>query len=103
MSVTRAGCSRDTELARRELTFWSAVLKDIPSSRAAFVSPTVASPASADVIVAFDWNPAAGQHLVGIAVLSHGLYTIAKVPPWFLKRHPEMSPYGAAHKHIMCS
>ena len=93
-AALRAGPSRPLKLsplARRELTFWSAVLKDIPSSRAAFVSPTVASPASADVIVAFDWNPAAGQHLVGIAVLSHGLYTIAKVPPWFLKRHPEMS------------
>ena len=80
-----------SHLARRELKFWCAVFKDIPSSRAAFVSPSVSSPASADVIVAFDWNPAAGQHLVGIAVLSHGLYTIAKVPPWFLKRHPAMS------------
>jgi hypothetical protein len=68
--------------ARHELLFWKVLLTDAPMTRILLAAPSDVS--SADVVVHIDWAPANGRQKIGIAVLSHGLYTSTFVPQWFL-------------------
>lgn len=75
--------------ARRTIGFWAEVLRSLPPVVAAVQFADPDTPASWEVIAHVDWSPKGSSHLVGIFLLSHGLYTATPIPAWFLEAFPQ--------------
>lgn len=75
--------------ARRTIGFWGEVLRSLPPVVAAvqFTDPDV--PDSWEVVAHVDWAPIGHSHCVGIYLPSHGIYTSAPLPAWFLEVFPQ--------------
>lgn len=87
----RAKLVRGTGEARRAASFWKEALLLAPPTAAAFSRSQMMDSSEAEVIVHSDWAPEKGDNVIGIFVLSHGVWCFGEAPGWFsrIARGPE--------------
>jgi hypothetical protein len=69
--------------AVRAASFWKEALLEAPPASAAFSRSQMLDSSEADVIVHSDWAPEKGDNVIGIFVLSHGVWCFGNAPAWF--------------------
>jgi hypothetical protein len=69
--------------ARRAASFWKEALLLAPPMAAVFSRSQMVDSSEADVVVHTDWAPEKGDNVIGIYVLSHGVWCFGGAPPWF--------------------
>jgi hypothetical protein len=71
--------------ASRAARFWKEALLLAPPRAASFSRSPMTDLSEADVIVHSDWAPEEGDNVIGIFILSHGLWCYGKAPEYFSK------------------